>query len=362
MRAFPLALPLTVLLAACGATAGPASSPAPAQASPAAVAASPTTAAQAPKPAAPSQAAAATPLVVVYSAVGTPVLPLWTSVEAGIFKSNGLNVDARLMANASTSMAALLAGEAQIFQAGGTDVVSAVVGGADLVLVGAVSPYYPYHFEALPSITSVADLKGKKIGLAGVGDTTDTSTRLVLQQAGLDPDKDVTLVSVGGSPTRADALLNGAIQATMITPPDTLVLEDKGMHSLVDVAALKQPAPNSAIAVQRSWLNANRDVMQRYMDSLVTSVVYINQHRDFELDVMKKYLKISDSRALNTSYDFALEILPPLPYPRPEQYKEALPVLSKVNPKLKDFDVTKIIDDSLVASAAQRGLDKASKS
>ncbi|HLY64009.1 MAG TPA: ABC transporter substrate-binding protein [Chloroflexota bacterium] len=368
---------LALSLAACGGSA--ASSPAasapvaassppvaapsvaakPASAAPASasVATKPSAAASA---AASAQAAAGAPKVtVVYNAVATPYLPLWIGKEAGIFQKNNLNVDPQVLSGASNSMAALLSNQAQVFQAGGSDVLNAVVGGADLVIVGTMAPTYPYLFEAQADIKTVTDLKGKKIGIGSIGDTSDIATRLVLQKAGMDPDKDVSIVAVGNPQTRTTAMLSGAIQATMDSPPDTLTLEDKGMHSILDAAALKLPASNQAIAVQRSWLNANKPVLQRYVDSLVEAAAKGKADKDYAIGVMKTYLKTDDMRALNNAYDFAVnENIAVLPYPKPEQYQDAIAILSKTNPKLTGFDVTKILDDEFVASAAQRGLDK----
>jgi len=189
---------LTVILAACGSTPapgaaqGPASGSSSAVSSTVAVSAAPTTAPAASRPAttaasggaASSQQPAAEKLTTVYNTISSAYLAFWMATDGGVFASNGLNVDGQVLSSATAAMAALVSGQAQIFQSSGPDVISAVVGGADLVVLGVMAPVYPYVLEVPPDIKSPADLKGKKLAIGSVGDTSDVRSGWACEKSG----------------------------------------------------------------------------------------------------------------------------------------------------------------------------------
>ena len=341
-RAFgALALVGGVLISACGGSG----TPAPVGSGPATQAAATT----APPP---------VKLVVGYSEIYEGELPVWAAFEAGIFKQNGLDVDLRYTAS-TTGVAALVSGEIQVFQGGGSESMSANLGGEDLVLVGDLVPVYPYVFMVQKEIQSIADLKGKKVGVSNPGSTSDIATRVGLAGVGLVPDKDVTIIAVGSSQNRTAALQSGQIQGGLDQPPFSYDLEALGLHSLFSMAEKKLPIVNNGVVVKRSYLNANRAVVQRYVDSLVQAIAKIKKDKAFSVGVYKKYLKIDDETKLGRTWEYATtELFPALPYPKVDQFNDIVPELAKRNEKAKTYDVSKMIDESFVKSAADRGLDK----
>jgi NitT/TauT family transport system substrate-binding protein len=318
-------------------------------------AAAPPTAAAAPTAAA-SASGQLVSLKASYSEVIASNLPEWLALEAGIFRQNGLDVELDNIAS-STGIAALLSGQTQIAQIGGSETMSAAAQGADPVVIGMLGAVYPFVFMANPSISSIDQLKGKKIGVSNKGSTSDIATRVMLRRVGLDPDHDVTIVAVGSLQNRTAALLNGAIDGGLAQPPEQLALQDKGFHVLYDLAAQKIPSSGDGIVVLRSWLNANHDVAQRYIDSIVEATVRAQQDRQLALQVLQKYLKTDDQRALNNTYDFFMgSVLTTYPSVSADQFADSLTQLSASNDKLKDFNVASIIDDSLVQNAMDRKL------
>lgn len=298
-------------------------------------------------------------IAVGYSNVSVDFLAPWVAREAGIFDKNGLDVDLQLVSGGSRTMASLLSGQMQIVQQGGAEALSAAAGGADVVVLGTLAPVYPYKFEVQASIKAPADLKGKKVGISSVGGSADIATRVALPKVGLDPDKDVQIVSVESHANRTAALLAGAIQGAVDDPPDSVMLEQNGLHPLFDLAALKLPAANTVIATRRSWLSGHRDAVQHYVDSIVKAIARAKKDKPFAVGVMKKYFKSDDERAMSTAYDFFMEeITPSLPYPNLGQFADSQHFLGLNNQKVRDFPVAKLIDDSFMKSAAQKGLDR----
>jgi ABC-type nitrate/sulfonate/bicarbonate transport system substrate-binding protein len=190
-----------------------------------------------------------------------------------------------------------------------------------------------------------------------IGDSSDIATRLSLRKLGLDPEKDVTIVQTGNHANRTAAMSAGAIQGGVDSPPATLELEDKGFNVLVDLAATKSPAANLCVTLQRSWLAANRDEMQRFMDVWVQGSVRARTDKAHALDILAKYTQSDDHRALESAYDYyATEVIPDYPFLRMENMADSIDVLSQTNPKIKELDVAGMLDPSFVQSAFDRGL------
>jgi NitT/TauT family transport system substrate-binding protein len=299
-----------------------------------------------------------TKLIVSYSQVTGNEIPLWVAYEAGIFQQNGLAPELRLI-EGNKGIAALLAGETQFADIGGSQTLAAAANGADLTILGIIGPKFPFLFMVPASIQSADDLRGKNVGVSTIGDSSDIATRLALPRLGLDPNTDVTIVATGSSQNRRTALLNGALQGGMATMPESLSLEAQGFHTLVDLTALDLPTATQGEVAQRSYVAAHPDVAQRFMDSFVEAVARARRDKAFTVDVLKKYYQSTDDQAMNMTYDFYVgKVIPPLPYPKPEQFAEAQATLGATDEKVRQYDLSQLLDPSFVESAASRGLDR----
>lgn len=305
-----------------------------------------------------SGSAALTKLSIIYSSnTGPDNVPEWAALDSGIFQKNGLNVDLQYVGGGTKDIEALIAGDAELSVQGGNEAMSAVSNGADLVLIAGLLPIYAFKLEASKGINSLEDLKGKKLGVSTIGGTADVALRSFLRKHNIDADKDVSIVATGNPATTQAALLSGAVQASLSVPPNSLKAEASGLHPIADLAPDKIPNAQNSLTVQRSWLNKNRAVAQKLIDSLVQSLALVKHDKAFTEGIMKKYLKYDDQHGLDVTYDyFATEVWPDYPHVTADQLADGLAVLSRKDAKLKGFDVSKMIDDSFVQDAEKRGL------
>jgi len=361
------------LLAACGGTASPnpstpissAAPSKPAASSAALTSSPPAGSAASAKPAgAPASAkptvapAAAGQSLVAYSEIVGSNAGLWGAKQADLFQKNGADVDLRLI-ESSLSVGALLSGQVQMAAVGGSESLAAAVQGADLRAIATLGPVYPYKFEVPASIQAKDDLKGKKVGVSRIGSSSDVATRVGLRKYGLDPNSDVSIVQVGSASARTAAMISGALQGALVTPPDTVKLESQGFHPLFDMAALKLPAANDMLVVQGSWLTGHRDVAQKIVDAEIQATAREKKDKTFAEDVLKTYYKVDDTKLLDAAYDyFITQTNPSLPYPTAEQVQDAVASVANKIPEAKSFDLSKFLDPSLVQNAASRGIDK----
>src|SRR6185312_9383410 len=126
-----------------------------------------------------------------------------------------------------------------------------------------------------------------------------------LRKLGVDP-QDVKIVQVGSLAARTAALLSGALDGAVDSLPDTLNLEAKGFHPLIDLAAERLPAVNNTLVARRSWVNDNKDVTQKYVDSVVEGIDRAKSDEKLSLQLMEKYLKNrgEDQTANKAAYEF----------------------------------------------------------
>jgi NitT/TauT family transport system substrate-binding protein len=340
MRAFAIAV-VSVIVASC---AGGAAPPAATSAAPAAGTATPQ----------PSRAK----IVVSYSNVLADFFPAYVAKESGIFDQNFLDVDLQLIAS-TTGLPALLAGQTQIAHIGGSEALTTTAGGGEVVVVANTGPVWPYQLYAAADIKTPADLKGKKVAIAGVGGTFDIGIRTMLPKLGLVPDTDVTVFSTGSTANATAALLSGGVSATLSSPPDTLKLEAAGFHSLAKMADLGLSTAATTIVVTRSYVGANRAVVQRYVDSIVQGIAKARADRAGTIAALKKYLKTDDDKGMQAAYDWYVgTVLKDPPLPTAAQLAAIQEVVAKFNDKVRTVDPAKIVDDSFVRSALDRGLLK----
>ena len=95
--------------------------------------------------------------------------------------------------------------------------LTAAVRGADLVMIATHMDKFPYSLIVKPNIKKVEDLKGTKLAISRFGSSSDAGLRVALQKLGLNPDKDVTILQVGGQTERFAALKGGTVDGTVVT-------------------------------------------------------------------------------------------------------------------------------------------------
>lgn len=298
-------------------------------------------------------------ITVAYSNISATITPEWVAKEAGLFEKHGLDVDLQYVASA-TSVAAVVSGQMQLATVGLSEVLGAIAGGADLVVIATQVPAYTYIFEVAPGIQSISDLKGKSVGISRTGSSSDIGTRVVLKKFGLDPDKDVQLVQTGSVSDRAAAMKSGAIQGAVASPPETLAVERLGWRPLYDLAALGLPAVTLGFVVQRAYRDANAAMLQAYVDAVVEGIARVRSDPSFAKDLLKKNMNIESAEDLDATYTYFSrpELLPTYPYPRPEQFTDTLAILVQSNEKLGKLDVATLLDPSFIKSAEDRGVGK----
>jgi NitT/TauT family transport system substrate-binding protein len=182
-----------------------------------------------------------------------------------------------------------------------------------------------------PNIRSVADLEGKRVGVAGFGLGAHRGAQIILTRLGLNPDTDVMMLQIGGDPTRMSALLSGTIDATVFNPPLHNRAVEAGMKIMANIEEMNFPVQGSALVTTERFIKKNPDVVRRAVKSVVEAIHLIKTNPELTKRAIKKYMRYKDDRDTDEAYQIMRDIAPRKPYPTVEGMKA---VLDELNPKL----------------------------
>jgi NitT/TauT family transport system substrate-binding protein len=284
-----------------------------------------------------SASAQLTKLKAAYSAESSWSLATWVAYDGGFFKKYGLDVDLVLIRSAATITAALLAGEAPMIQLGGNGTIQAALQGADSVNILTLVPLIPQSLVVTPDIKSAEDLKGKKFGVSRFGALSDLVIRRYLRNFGLDPAKDVTIVQIGGIPEQLAAMKAGAISGGSMSPPVLTAAKKAGFKELADFESLNYKYPATVIASTRSFIQRQRATALNFLRGEIEGIHAIKTQKNFAVNVLKKYMRISDPEILEEGYRYALRFIQARPFPTLDETRAVLDELKRPEARPENF-------------------------
>ena len=236
-------------------------------------------------------------------------LPLSVALKKDFFKPEGLNVLPVLFRSGPTAMQALVSGSIQFSTGFGTGTRAAMAGAPVKGIVGFNNkPAFILYGRRESGIRSIADIKGKKIAVTGVGSTTDYAARAILAHHRIDPDKEVSILAVGSESVFA-ALQKGAVDAAILWAPGFAIAEKLGMirlQSLADILEL----PGSGVVVSDQLIKENPLLIKKFLRGTVRGFHYVHdpKNRDEIVGSITKDFNLERDIA-DTNYKFMLSIL-----------------------------------------------------
>lgn len=221
-------------------------------------------------------------------------LPLFVALNRGFFKDENIDLDLPLMLP-NIAHNALLSGEIDYHGLADSALRLAAKGAPiKTIFFGTTLPNY--FVIAKPQIKTVADLKGKYIGVSRFGGTTDLAARVALQKNGLEPQKDVVLIMIGLANTRNAALAAGSIDATIANPPDNAVLKQKGYRELLFLGdAIEFPSNGFATTDRR--LSEHRDQVKRLLRALYRGLQFTRDHENETMKIIEREYNLDPALA-----------------------------------------------------------------
>jgi NitT/TauT family transport system substrate-binding protein len=297
-------------------------------------------------------------LKISYSSVDAPNANWYIAEEKRLYQKYGLETDLVFIPTSTTNVATLVAGSVRVGNISGGSIANAVVGGASLVAVGCFINTLPYELIVHESIRTPQQLKGKSVGISRIGSSSDVAARVLIKGLGLEPDKDVAIIQVGGSGERAAAFATGRI-AAFPSPPGVIHLTKRmSSRTLITTADFPKsyPFPYVCPTTSRSYLGTNRDTIKRLLMALIEATHFFKTRKEESKKILAKYSRQSNEAYLESAYQTNAKLFERLPLATREgmevQISDALALARKPGASIKVDD---IVDDRLVAELEKEG-------
>jgi NitT/TauT family transport system substrate-binding protein len=235
--------------------------------------------------------------------------PFFVGAKSGIYRSEGLEPQFIVM-RSGIIFPALLSGELDyttLYQSA----MRSAVSGLPVRVIATLITKQSFFLFSQREIRRVQDLKGKRIAISNFASSTEASARAALKQHGVEAMRDVTLIAMGDTGVRYQALLSGAIEAAILTPPYTVMAEQKGLNNLVWLGDILGDVPSNGLSTTVRKLKEKPDQVYRMLRASVRSMIYTRAHKQEALSILMKEFPGLDRSTLAGTLDFYLKAMSP---------------------------------------------------
>jgi NitT/TauT family transport system substrate-binding protein len=291
------------------------------------------------------------------SAVSMGNIILFVMKEAKLYEKYGLDAEVITMNGSGISSKAMISGGIDIAPIATPTVINANLAGADMQILGHTLPGVVHALMVKPDIKRVEDLKGKKIAVSTLGSLTDFLVRYIAKKKGLNPDRDVTLITTGGDSDRIIALSSGAVEGAAMSHPAYGRAQKLGFSMLWD-SAKEVNYPWIEITTRRAIIKGEREMIMSYMKAHLEGIALFKKDRDLGKRVIKKTLRVDDEDLLNDSYEIFSKAFIPAPYPNIPGMKVSYEYVAMNRPDVWKHKPEEFVDPSFVEELEKSGFVK----
>lgn len=225
-------------------------------------------------------------------------IPIVLANKRGYYAEEGMGVEIILMAGLTGTRA--LIGNSVEF--GSASNPTAAVQGAKLKILMVFNDKPPGSFMAQPSIKTIADVRGKRVGGSTIGSLDYGWLKEVLPKFGLNLEKDVNFVPVGSTSARYVALRAGSIDAASLSPPSSLLAHSLGYSTFFNFADHLEDIQASIVATD-DRLARQGDLVRRFMRATVKGQRVYHANRQEGTAAIMEFTRQKDRDLMARVYD-----------------------------------------------------------
>lgn len=233
-------------------------------------------------------------------------MPFIIARDRGLFREEGLEPEL-IFIKAAQTIPAMLAGGIDLGTATGT-AVAAAVSGVDVRVVFALTDKPSFDLIALPSITNVQQMRGKKIGITAFGALAEILARQIFFANKIPPEQ-VTFLPLGTSDVLYIALKAGTIDATMLQIPQTFLAQDEGFRKLAAGADVYR-AVQGGLTTTKATIAERPELVTKTIRATQRALRLIRSDRKYATEFIKgPYLDLGKERERHAErvYEAALQ-------------------------------------------------------
>jgi len=232
-------------------------------------------------------------------AVTLEIAPHILARDRGFFREEGFDVEFPLM-RANLVVTALTSGEAEYDGMIGPS-IPPILAGQPHRVIGAVVVKSTRELMAPPEYTAIEQLRGKAIGVNSIGGGPYNSGQIAFQAYGLDPQREVTWLQVGGTQERLAALQQGGIQGSIFSGSEVPLARALGFPSILRLDEVA-PLPESGMTTTTARIESNREQVKRVLRVIVRALQFIKSDREGSIPTFIDYLGLTREEAYQ-AYD-----------------------------------------------------------
>ena len=296
----------------------------------------------------PTQAAAELTTIRIAHNGFSSEMPFYVGRDAGIFVKHGFNVEPIFIVGGSTTIQALIGKSLDLLMGGATPMLSAVINGAQLKIIGGMNNRIPFALLAQPEIKTGAQLKGKKIGITRFGSNTDFIARLAAQEFGLNPKSDIAIVQTGAPESRLLALKTRTVDATLFNIEQAVVARKLGYNVLVNFLEKEIDYTHIAIIARDDTIKTQPEMLRRFLRAYVESIRYFKTHKEEAIKKSMQLQKLADREAIETGYLSNVKALPDDGRPTMKGTQLVIDAAMLDDPRAKNYTPQQLTDLSFL--------------
>jgi NitT/TauT family transport system substrate-binding protein len=253
-----------------------------------------------------AQAKIETPDITIgVSITDSTFLPLYLAEDTGLFKAEGLNVKLIAFRGGSDLTRGLVAESVHIGVAAPTSVLAAIAAGEDVKVFFGGFNQMPFFWYAVPPIKTMAEAKGKRFGITRFGSSTDALTRLAMQEAGLDPQRDGRIIQGGGSPERLAAMETKQIDVGVFSLPHNFIAEERGYNLIARQSDFMPDFPIQSFYASQKFINNNPETIRAALRVFIKAVRLAKSDKALAVKTLVTRARLEEKYA-ERAYDLLL--------------------------------------------------------
>ena len=284
-------------------------------------------------------------IVISYPSRSIASIDLYIAQERGFFRQEGLQADL-VQVRGNIAVTAILSGDAHAINNVGTLMRAMERSDIPAKVVSQSLKKNLFWLVAKPEIKSIGDLKGKIFGTTTFGGAQHLAAVRLFQKAGLDPDRDITVVIGGDVPAQLQSLISGVIHVAALSPPTVIVARDKFKLKILGSTIDDLPNLQNGLAVSEKLLREKRDLVKRILRARSKANRYFFENERGSSEVLAKYLRVELPVALE-SYHLARPAFTTNGIPADKEVEDFLRADAEVLKLREPVSSTKIFDFSL---------------
>jgi len=257
-------------------------------------------------PALSSESTALHEVKIGYTSTSTSVFPIEFARRKGFLREEGLNV-VMIVMRTNVIMNALLTRGID-YGTPATSVIRAAASDLPVKAVAVLTGRPDYFLAARKEFKSLKDLKGKRIAIGTFGAAADIALRVVLRQDGLDPERDVIRLQMGGGDSRFAALVGGTVDATVLNFPFNLQAEKLGFNVLLWLGE-RLEMPLSGVGVRDETIQKNPGQVFGMIRAIYRAVVFAKANPEETIQAFMDWTRVDRELAVK-SYELGTKSWP----------------------------------------------------